>query len=214
MVISEQDESGYEKLLGRRLPEFWNANQTRNRAVVDEFWLRLTADWLSEIGSDPALAPELIRVAANQMTGSDRWFRLFDDVIPALNHLDNLGIDSLVLSNWDRSLHDILESKGIYDRFKRVVASLEEGVEKPDPNLFETLIAPLGLHPTEVLHIGDDLHDDIEGGLRAGFHVGYLDRLSTEIQTNWLDSPWNPGAKQLHIRAPRLTDFIEVIASF
>ena len=208
VYASEADERVYQSLLRLRIEDFWRANRARERVAVDAFWLELTSDWLGQIGSDPAVAPQLVKVAQVQMTQSDRWFKVFEDVLPALNHLDSLGIPALVLSNWDRSLHDILEGKGLAGRFKRVVASLEEGFEKPDPRIFQALIKPLGLKPEEVMHIGDDVGDDFNGGMDAGFHVGWLKRLSTERTCEWTPEP-----RRLQMIAPRLTDFVEVISS-
>ena len=199
----------YEVLFKQRLGLFWQVNQARDPSKLAGFWLDLTTAWLHGEG-EPAAAPLVVAEAKRQLLETDNWFSLFDDTLAALDQLDKLGIPAVVLSNWDTSLHDILKSKGIYDRFQFVIASLEEGVEKPDPLLFTRLLERLDATPNEVLHVGDDWHDDVHGAQQSGLHWGFLDRLNPEKLTEWLDSG---SGERLCLKGNKLTDFTEVLAS-
>jgi putative hydrolase of the HAD superfamily len=90
--------------------------------------------------------------------------------------LDTMGIKAAVISNWDYSLHRVLKMFGIYERFVVVKASLEEGVEKPDPRLFQITLQEAGFSPHETFHVGDDLVDDVEGANRFGIRSTLIDR--------------------------------------
>ena len=103
------------------------------------------------------------------------YFSLYPDVLPALDLLAG-RVKLGVLSNWDYSLHRILRMLGIYDRFDVVVASLEEGPEKPDPRLFGIILERLGSTASTTLHVGDDAIDDLEGARSSGLSAVLIDR--------------------------------------
>jgi putative hydrolase of the HAD superfamily len=87
-----------------------------------------------------------------------------------------MGYRLIVISNWDITLRRVLRAVGIEDYFEFVFASLEEGVEKPEPGLFEIARAALGVSPAEVLHVGDDPVDDLGGAEAFGMRALLLDR--------------------------------------
>lgn len=107
------------------------------------------------------------------------YFRPFDDAVRALEAVSKLGLPIIVISNWDYSLHRILRVQGISHYFKHVFASLEEGVEKPDPKLFQIALQALGLEPHEVLHVGDHPSDDYSGATAAGLSALLVDRAAS-----------------------------------
>ena len=49
------------------------------------------------------------------------------------------------------------------------------GVGKPDARVFEATIEGLGLAPERILHIGDGVHYDVDGGAAAGMQVVHMD---------------------------------------
>jgi REG-2-like HAD superfamily hydrolase len=167
----------YERLLQERWPQFLEANLTRDPDRGDEFWRSLTSTWLTRLRRSDEGVERVFEVAQEILFAPDsRMFVLFDDVLPVMETLEGQGLRLAVISNWDYSLHRVLRSKGIYDRFEQVVASLEEGVEKPDPRLFQLTLDRLGVAPDEVLHVGDNPVDDFEGAKAAGMHAAWLDR--------------------------------------
>lgn len=179
ITTTVDDEVPYLRLYQSRIAEFWRVNQTRDLSKVEEFWFRLTSDWLEEIGEDPRLARAVMAEGARQMYETDDWFMLYPDVQSAINHLVSLSIPSYVLSNWDMSLHRVLAANGLGSSFTVVVASLEEGVEKPDKAIFGILSQRAKQQPGVILHIGDSWKDDVEGAIQAGFHAGFVDRTVT-----------------------------------
>jgi REG-2-like HAD superfamily hydrolase len=110
-----------------------------------------------------------------------RWrsaatFRLFDDVVPTLDELGRRGLALAVLSNWSDTLPELLEGLGIAGRFRAVVVSSIERLEKPDPALFGRALARLGAAPEETLHVGDRPREDVEGAQSARIAAVLLDR--------------------------------------
>ena len=177
----------YEQLHRERLGEYLAANLTRNHDVCDAWWIQLGSDWLRVVGLDPDWAPRLQELSDRIGFGPESiLFTLYDDVVPTLDLLAELGIRMAVLSNWDYTLHKSLRGAGIYDRFELVVASLEHGVEKPDPRLFQVLIDHFNVAPEEILHIGDNPLDDLEGAIVSGMRGALIDRSRTNTHEPWL----------------------------
>ncbi|MDR3692130.1 MAG: HAD-IA family hydrolase [Fimbriimonas sp.] len=175
----------YLRLYSHRLGEFWEINRSRDMEAADRFWHRLGYDWLTELKLPVDRLPELRDVADRLLFGDgSEVFTLFDDVIPCLDCLDRMGIRYGVVSNWDYSLHRVLKVLGIYGRFVVVKASLEEGVEKPDPRLFQIALHEAGFDPCEAMHVGDNEVDDIEGGAAASIRAVLIDR-SIPKSTPW-----------------------------
>ncbi len=179
----------YEEMYQARLGEYVRVNMTRDHAKCDQWWLTLGSDWLALIGLDPLLAIRLQEVSNRIGFGPESiLFKLYPDVISTLDRLDALGIRVAVLSNWDYSLHKSLRGAGILDRFELVVASLEYGVEKPDPRLFQILLDHFDVAPQEILHVGDNPIDDHEGAIGSGMRGALIDRGLDLTQNPWLSS--------------------------
>ena len=203
IAISDQDESIYMRLLGDRMAEFWQVNQTRSVEGLQGFWLDLTASWLDEAGEERSQAQAVCNEGERQMIETEDWFELYPDVQPAINLLVKQRLPIFVLSNWDLSLHRILESKVCPNPFSTVIASLEEGFEKPDPKIFNVLCSRANLEPSQILHIGDSWRDDIEGALNAGLHAGFVDRSLAISATKEF------AGTQMLIRGPSLDSIVE-----
>lgn len=103
-------------------------------------------------------------------------FRLYDDTLPALDALRDMGLMLGVVSNWDCALPDHLATLGVADRFAVVVASAAAGHRKPDAAIFGVALAALGLAPGDALHVGDRRVEDLEGARDAGLRGLLLDR--------------------------------------
>ena len=61
-----------------------------------------------------------------------------------------------------------------------------EGVEKPNPRIYEIALERAGnISPQEVLHIGDSMRKDYEPAKSIGMHALLLDRFKTPDAKNW-----------------------------
>lgn len=157
--------------------EYERANLPRTDEALHDFWMMLHRAWLVQSGLDPALAESFVTVSEEaSYRQPSRWFRPYDDVLPCLKRLQDAGVRMAVLSNWDHSLHGILRSMGLTEYFEVIIASLEEGVEKPDPALFRLAFERMGVGPDEVVHIGDHPVDDVQGAIGVGCRYLHLCR--------------------------------------
>ena len=183
LSATEADSTLYQELYVSRLREFVAVNMSRDADEQKRFWERLAVDWLTQTGRSLDLVAPMQEAADMLCFGPNSIvFKLYEDVLPCLDRLRDMGIQLAVISNWDYSLHRVLKMFGIYDRFIVVKASLEEGVEKPDPRLFQIALAEAGFSPEETFHVGDDPVDDLEGGLNAGIRSVLIDRSLSETK--------------------------------
>jgi FMN phosphatase YigB (HAD superfamily) len=63
---------------------------------------------------------------------------------------------------------------GIRPYFDLIVASAEEGLEKPDPRFFQLAITRSGSSPEHCLMVGDRLDNDIGPAMKLGLHTAWV----------------------------------------
>jgi putative hydrolase of the HAD superfamily len=147
--------------------------------AVDEPSLERLRDRCAEVfgAALPAPArdgdPELVREAL--LDGLR--FRAFDEVPAVLRALRAAGARLVVVSNWDVSLHGVLRETGLDGLLHGVLTSAEEGIAKPDPQIFRRALALAGgVPPGQALHAGDDVVADVGGARAAGITPVLVDR--------------------------------------
>jgi putative hydrolase of the HAD superfamily len=105
----------------------------------------------------------------------DAW-RVFDDVVPALDVLASRGIKLAVISNWDDRLRGLLRVLELDRHFEVFAISCEIGFPKPSPVVFEQAAIKLGLPANAILHVGDSARMDVAGAAAAGLQALQIDR--------------------------------------
>jgi len=103
------------------------------------------------------------------------WDAMPADVIPALRRLKGAGLRVVVVSNTSPTLRRAFSRLGIEPFLDLVIASDEEGVEKPDPRLFHIALERSGAAPETTIHCGDLYEIDIVGAWAAGLPAVLLD---------------------------------------
>jgi putative hydrolase of the HAD superfamily len=98
-------------------------------------------------------------------------FRAYPEVPDVLARLRAGGARLAVVSNWDVSLHDVLERTGLRPLVDAVVISAELGVAKPDPAIFRAALQRLGATADGAVHVGDSLDHDVAGARAAGLEA-------------------------------------------
>ncbi|WP_051323656.1 HAD family hydrolase [Candidatus Solirubrobacter pratensis] len=93
-------------------------------------------------------------------------FFAYPDAAPALQALRAAGIRTVVVSNWDHSLHERLAETGLASLVDGAVASAEAGAAKPERAIFEAALALAGTR--DAWHVGDTVAADVDGALAAG----------------------------------------------
>jgi putative hydrolase of the HAD superfamily len=107
-------------------------------------------------------------------------FVAYPEAAAALAGWREQGWRLVVASNWDVSLHDVLDETGLRPLLDGVVTSAEAGVSKPSPRLFAAALELVGAEPGATIHVGDSLAEDVEGALAAGLNAAWLQRHGTE----------------------------------
>ena len=121
--------------------------------------------------------PTLFEALWNEFLKPEVW-RVFDEVVPVLEHLRLSGVRLAVTSNWDCRLATTLKNLDLEQYFEVILASTEVGSPKPDAAVFNETARRLRLEPSEILHVGDSRREDFEGAKTAGYQVVLLDRRS------------------------------------
>jgi len=187
----------YDAILRRRWPKYLQLNLSKDQVACSAFWKEVTEEWVTDISVPKDRLDEILELADSRLFGPfQRHFTPFCDVVPALNALQNAGYRLGVLSNWDVTLHRALAITDLANYFEFAMASLEEGVEKPEAAIFRIMLDRFALAADEVVHVGDDLMDDYRGAKRAGLAAFHLDRQSAQSEG---------------FRVARLTDLLEAI---
>jgi putative hydrolase of the HAD superfamily len=103
-------------------------------------------------------------------------FTAFGDVRPALEVMRARGLRLVVVSNWDASLHGVLERLSLTPLLDGVVTSAEVGARKPSPAIFAQALALAGAEAGAAIHVGDIVDEDIAGARAAGIEAVLLRR--------------------------------------
>jgi putative hydrolase of the HAD superfamily len=103
-------------------------------------------------------------------------WRVYPDVLPALEALRARRLRTAVVSNFDGRLPGLLDELGIGRCVDAVVWSSDVGAAKPAAAIFLEAVRRLGVAPAETIHVGDDPDADACGAKRAGLRVIQLDR--------------------------------------
>lgn len=105
----------------------------------------------------------------------DAW-RIYDDVYATLDGFRARGVPMGVLSNWDHRLTPLLDRLGLSPYFQLQIVSALEGVEKPDPRIFQLALERVGLRPDQVMYVGDHAHLDLDPARALGIQAYLIDR--------------------------------------
>jgi putative hydrolase of the HAD superfamily len=103
-------------------------------------------------------------------------FTPFDDVQPALTAWRERGLRLVVVSNWDVSLHEVLDRVGIAPLLDGILTSAEAGVSKPSAAIFARALRLAESGPSEALHVGDSFAEDVVGARAGGIEPVLLVR--------------------------------------
>lgn len=103
------------------------------------------------------------------------WELVPADVAPTLDRLRAAGLQLVVVSNANGRLRHLFERLDLATRVDVLFDSFEEGVEKPDPRLFEIALARSGATRETTVHVGDLYHVDVVGARAAGLQAVLID---------------------------------------
>lgn len=96
---------------------------------------------------------------------------LYPEVLSALTELSQ-HLPLVALSNGNACIH----KAGVGQFFKGALSAATLGIAKPQPEAFHAAASLVGVHPSELLHVGDDWHLDVVGAVGAGAQAAWLVR--------------------------------------
>jgi putative hydrolase of the HAD superfamily len=108
-------------------------------------------------------------------------FRPYPEVPRVLARLRARGARLAVVSNWDVSLHDVLERTQLRPLVDAVVISAELGAAKPDPAIFRAALERLSAAADDAVHVGDSIEADVEGARAAGIEAVLVARDGADV---------------------------------
>jgi putative hydrolase of the HAD superfamily len=155
----------------------WSTSPERSRA----FWSNLYRTLLGALGIPftDAVA-EAIYATFTDLAS----YRLFPDVIPALEQLRDAGLRLGLISNFEEWLERLLEHVGLTPYFDVLAISGVEGMEKPDERIFTLALDRAGVAAEEAVYVGDSPEFDTRPAEALGMLGVLLDR-----RRRFLDHP-------------------------
>jgi putative hydrolase of the HAD superfamily len=126
------------------------------------------------LGGSPLAHDELLAALLRALR-----FRPYPEVPGVLRSLRAAGATLLVVSNWDVSLHGVLDDTGLRELVDGVLTSAEVGEAKPGVAMFRAALDLAGASAEESVHAGDSVEHDVAGALAAGFGAVLVDRDGT-----------------------------------
>jgi putative hydrolase of the HAD superfamily len=149
--------------------ERWTTSAERSR----RFWTDIYERMLVDLGLP---ARDGLRDTLYRGFTDLRNYGLFDDVVPALEALGGTGRTLGVVSNYEPWLEDLLVAEGVSDLLPIRAISGIEGIEKPDPRLFELALDRAGVDARDAAYVGDNPEFDVDPPQALGMFAVLIDR--------------------------------------
>ncbi|MBO4900762.1 MAG: HAD-IA family hydrolase [Lachnospiraceae bacterium] len=139
---------------------------------------------------------ENVRLASSKRRESldDTFSNIPDDTVRLLEELKKRNIKIGLITNTFSDERDYIRRSILFPYFDVALISYEQGIIKPDPEMFKRMICALGLSADECLYVGDGGSKELFAARDAGMHP---------LQCTWFyDRGYEP-----HIPCPILDEF-------
>jgi putative hydrolase of the HAD superfamily len=137
-----------------------------------EHWTGVYREFARHLGiDDPGLPDHLF-----DQFRKPQHYTLFDDALPTLARLKSAGYKIGVVSNFEDWLDGLLTSLEVMPVLDSLVVSGAEGVEKPDPKIFEIALERTGVSAGRAVYVGDSPDFDVQPARALGMHALLIDR--------------------------------------
>jgi putative hydrolase of the HAD superfamily len=125
--------------------------------------------------TDPALVDAMDAWRRGHNPPLGLWTAPEPDAAPALMLAREAGLRTGVISNSNGTIKQILARLDLLRLVDFALDSKEEGVEKPQPEIFQRALARAGVAAAEAAYVGDLYSIDILGARRVGLRAVLLD---------------------------------------
>lgn len=128
-------------------------------------------------------------------------FAPYEDVAEWLEGFRAIGPMVLVTNGNTLMQREKLRRCGLEEGWDAIFIAQEQGVSKPDAEIFKRALDRFGLNAEECVMVGDNLNTDIQGGINAGLQTCWMRRdpeaqPSAEVQPDFTVS----GLQELYMR--------------
>lgn len=142
-----------------------------NEQIERDRWRQIVAGVFTDLDDTESLFCDLWEHFAR----STSW-AVFEDVPDILNELSARDISTAIGSNFDDRLLAIARDLPPLSQAGKIFVSSRLGFTKPAIEFFRAIESELRLEPHQLLMVGDDVTNDIEGASQAGWHTLLLER--------------------------------------
>ncbi len=152
----------------------------RSEAEQESFYTQYEQMILQGVGLE---VPAEVALAVFRRVRQHGWrLHLYEDSLPVLRDLRQLGKVVGIVSNVDRDLAPFCQQLGLDGKVDFVVTSWEVGVGKPHPDIFLRALEAARVPPEQALHVGDQYNTDVLGARGVGITGLLLDRYDNHTQ--------------------------------
>lgn len=140
--------------------------------------------------------PENVALVAgkrNEALG-DTFGNIPDETFELLGELKKRGIKIGLITNTFSDERALIRSSRLFPYFDAVRISYEEGVSKPDPSMYLSIMEEFGAEPAECLYVGDGGSKELYAARELGMNA---------LQAGWFQNLATEG----HLPCPLLPDF-------
>ena len=166
------DAERVQSVLSQRLSERSIDVDLRTSEVCErEFWFELVAELVPDRNRRLVCFDALYRHFAE----SAHW-RCYDDVEACFASLRAQNLQIVMASNFDERLHTVCAGLHELKSVSNCIVSSEVGWRKPALQFFDIVCQRTQCAPEEILFVGDDPLNDIQGAIAAGMSAAWIDR--------------------------------------
>lgn len=162
-----------------------NPIRDRSPGEIEQFRIDYTARMLeaADLPHDTGTALRVRDIYRGEIDAAGWNYRAFDDVLPALDRLEQNGVARAVISNADADVTAFCLHMGFAKHMNLIVTSALVGWEKPDPRTFFAALDPLEIAPEYAVHVGDQPLSDIAGARAIGMTAVLIDRYDRHCES-------------------------------
>ena len=114
----------------------------------------------------------LEKIVQKRISTKEECFKhLHPEIITMLTKLKEEGILIGLISNCFSEEAEVIRKSMLFPYFDKVCLSYEEGVQKPDEEIYRRCMAGLGVAPEECIYIGDGGSQELETARNLGMNV-------------------------------------------
>ncbi len=172
---------------------------------------KITADFLKGERFRLTIAPdrqddEIVRIS-HELNDRYLWHlgecnMVRPGVMEVVESLSKKFLIGVLTNGFNEVQYRKLRTTGLNRYIQRVIISDEIGIQKPDPRLFRYAEQETGAKPEEIIMIGDNPDNDIQGALNAGWQA---------ICYNWKSKTF---ASSSPLYLGEISDMKEIVLSF